>query len=92
MSQATFATHEVFNQSPPFEGIDLYASTGRWPSVAANGGASPTTSCRSSAALGLGGDGGTRPRCQREHAETAHLRFHAATAATRSSFIRPITS
>src|SRR3954468_18405747 len=25
MSQATFATHEVFNQSPPFEDIDLYA-------------------------------------------------------------------
>ena len=26
-------------------------------------------------ALGLGGDGGARPRRQREHAETAHLRF-----------------
>ena len=25
MSQAEFATHEVFNQSPPFEDIDLYA-------------------------------------------------------------------
>jgi len=25
MSQPAFATHEVFNQSPPFEGIDLYA-------------------------------------------------------------------
>ena len=25
MSQATSATHEVFNQSPPFEDIDLFA-------------------------------------------------------------------
>jgi putative acyl-CoA dehydrogenase len=29
MSQPSFLTHEVFNQSPPFEDIDLYASTGR---------------------------------------------------------------
>jgi putative acyl-CoA dehydrogenase len=25
MTQASFATHEVFNQSPPFEDVDLYA-------------------------------------------------------------------
>ena len=25
MSQASFATHEVFNQSPPFEDVDLFA-------------------------------------------------------------------
>ena len=25
MVQATFATHEVFNQSPPFEDVDLFA-------------------------------------------------------------------
>jgi len=39
MSQPSFATHEVFNQSPPFENVDLYA--GDQPlvaAVAANGG------------------------------------------------------
>src|SRR4051795_3093714 len=41
MSQATFATHEVFNQSPPFENIDLYAvDRPLVEAVAANGGAS----------------------------------------------------
>ena len=41
MSQATFATHEVLNQSPPFEGIDLYAvDQPLVAAVAANGGAS----------------------------------------------------
>src|SRR3954452_6812383 len=40
MSQATFATHEVFNQSPPFEDIDLYAvDRPLLEAVAANGGA-----------------------------------------------------
>ena len=41
MSQASFATHEVFNQSPPFEDIDLYAvDRPLVEAVAANGGAS----------------------------------------------------
>ena len=41
MSQATFATHEVFNQSPPFEDVDLYAvDRPLVEAVAANGGAS----------------------------------------------------
>src|SRR3954466_14705809 len=41
MSQATFATHEVFNQSPPFEDIVLYAvDRPLVEAVAANGGAS----------------------------------------------------
>ena len=41
MSQATFSTHEVFNQSPPFEDIDLYAvDRPLVEAVAANGGAS----------------------------------------------------
>jgi putative acyl-CoA dehydrogenase len=41
MSQTTFATHEVFNQSPPFEDIDLYAvDRPLVEAVAANGGAS----------------------------------------------------
>ena len=29
MSQTSFSTHEVFNQSPPFEDVDLYGLTGR---------------------------------------------------------------
>ncbi|NOJ49312.1 acyl-CoA dehydrogenase family protein [Bradyrhizobium archetypum] len=41
MSQATFATHEVFNQSPPFWDVDLYATDRPLvDAVAANGGAS----------------------------------------------------
>src|SRR6202140_4058460 len=41
MTQATFATHEVFNQSPPFEDVDLYAlDRPLVEAVAANGGAS----------------------------------------------------
>ena len=41
MSQASFATHEVFNQSPPFEDVDLFAvDRPLVEAVAANGGAS----------------------------------------------------
>src|SRR5438445_6384437 len=41
MSQVTFATHEVFNQSPPFEDINLYAvDRPLVEAIAANGGAS----------------------------------------------------
>src|SRR5438067_2505571 len=41
MTQATFATHEVFNQSPPFEDVDLLAlDRPLAAAVAANGGAS----------------------------------------------------
>jgi putative acyl-CoA dehydrogenase len=40
MTQATFTTHEVFNQSPPFEDVDLYAlDRPLHEAVAANGGA-----------------------------------------------------
>src|ERR1700732_572092 len=40
MTQATFATHEVFNQSPPFEDVDLFAvDRPLADAVAANGGA-----------------------------------------------------
>ena len=40
MTQATFATHEVFNQSPPFEDVDLFAlDRPLAEAVAANGGA-----------------------------------------------------
>src|SRR3954452_13635353 len=41
MSQASFTTHEVFNQSPPFEDVDLFAvDRPLADAVAANGGAS----------------------------------------------------
>ena len=41
MTQPTFATHEVFNQSPPFEDVDLYAlDRPLCEAVAAYGGAS----------------------------------------------------
>jgi putative acyl-CoA dehydrogenase len=41
MTKPAFATHEVFNQSPPFEDVDLYAfDRPLSESVAANGGAS----------------------------------------------------
>jgi putative acyl-CoA dehydrogenase len=40
MTQPSFATHEVFNQSPPFEGIDLFTlDRPLADAVAANGGA-----------------------------------------------------
>src|SRR6476469_6784572 len=40
MTQATFATHEVLNQSPPFEDVDLFAlDRPLAEAVAANGGA-----------------------------------------------------
>jgi len=39
MTQATFATHEVFNQSPPFEDVDLFVlDRPLAEAVAANGG------------------------------------------------------
>src|SRR3989440_1855871 len=41
MVQATFATHEVFNQSPPFEDVDLFTlDKPLMEAVVANGGAS----------------------------------------------------
>jgi putative acyl-CoA dehydrogenase len=41
MTQGTFATHKVFNQSPPFEDVDLFSlDRPLVESVAANGGAS----------------------------------------------------
>src|SRR5262249_5677539 len=40
MTQPVFATHEVFNQSPPFEGVDLFAADRPLvEAVKANGGA-----------------------------------------------------
>src|SRR3981081_3337209 len=40
MTQASLATHEVFNQSPPFEDVDLFAlDRPLADAVAANGGA-----------------------------------------------------
>src|SRR5258706_14612297 len=41
MTQASLGTHEVFNQSPPFEDVDLFAlDRSLADAVAANGGAS----------------------------------------------------
>src|ERR1700730_8309515 len=41
MTQASFVTHEVLNQSPPFEDVDLFAlDRPLSEAVAANGGAS----------------------------------------------------
>src|SRR5471030_2175769 len=41
MAEPSFATHEVFNQSPPFEDVDLFAlDRPLAEAVAANGGAS----------------------------------------------------
>src|SRR4051794_28065538 len=41
MTQASFATHEVFNQSPPFEEVDLFTCDKPLvEAVAANGGVS----------------------------------------------------
>ncbi|MCP1844049.1 putative acyl-CoA dehydrogenase [Bradyrhizobium sp. USDA 4524] len=43
MTQAPFATHDVFNQSPPFENIDLFTVDAPLAAaVAANGGAAAT--------------------------------------------------
>jgi putative acyl-CoA dehydrogenase len=40
MTQASFSTHEVLNQSPPFEDVDLFAlDRPLSEAVAANGGA-----------------------------------------------------
>src|SRR6202000_1316169 len=40
LSQPSFATHEVFNQSPPFEDVDLFVlDRPLQEAVAANGGA-----------------------------------------------------
>ena len=77
MPQASFATHEVFNQSPPFEDVDLFAvDRPLVEAVAANGGAAAREgTLRVRPALGLGRNGGARPRRQREHAKTADLRF-----------------
>ena len=44
MTQASFATHEVLNQSPPFEDVDLFAlDRPLAEAVAANGGAAAQT-------------------------------------------------
>ena len=72
-----FDTTDVFNQSPPYENVDLYASDlPLQQAVEANG-------------AGHGGDVRARAPRQRESAEALHLRAFAATS---SSFIRPTTS
>ena len=93
MSQATFSTHEVFNQSPPFEGIDLYAvDRPLAEAVAANGGVSADDELSEfgnhwgSAAMA---DAAALPTRTRRNCAPS---IPEAAAATRSSFIRPITN
>ena len=94
MTQPSFATHEVFNQSPPFEDVDLFAlDRPLAEAVAANGGAAAEKELSEfgrhwgSAAMAAAGPRSptrTRPSCGPS--------MPAATGATKSSFIRPITS
>ena len=77
MTQPSFATHEVFNQSPPFEDVDLFAlDRPLVEAVAANGGAAAEKELSEfgrhwgSAAMAAAG-----PHRQREHPKTADLRF-----------------
>ncbi len=88
MTQPSFATHEVFNQSPPFEDVDLFAvDRPLVEAVKANGGAAASASCRSSASIGA------RPRWPIAGASPTRTRRSCAAsmpraiAATRSSFI-----
>ena len=94
MTQASFATHEVFNQSPPFEDVDLFAlDRPLKEAVAANGGARRAKGTfRIRPALGLGRDGRARTALPtRTHRNCGHS-MRAASGATGSSFIPPITS
>ena len=75
MTPSSSATHEVLNQSPPFEDVDLFVlDKPLAEAVAANGGASAEKELSEfgqhwgSAAMAA------RPRRQREHAKTADLR------------------
>ena len=94
MSQASFATHEVFNQSPPFEDVDLFAlDRPLADAVAANGGGGGAQRIvRVRQALGFGRDGGSGAASPTRTRQNCGPSIPAATAATRSSFIRPITS
>ena len=92
MTQPSFGTHEVFNQSPPFEDVDLFTlDRPLVDAVAVNGGAAAAKEL-SEFGRHWGSAGWRRgPGRQREHRQSCTF-DPAATAATRSSFIRPITN
>ena len=93
MTQALFATHEVLNQSPSFEDVDLFAlDRPLADAVAANGGAAAHGELSEfgkhwgSAAMAA------RGRVANENTPKLRIFDSRAIAATRSSSIRPITS
>ena len=87
-----FDTPEVFNQSPPYENIDLFSSdVPLQEAVKANGAGNEATGSPRS------GGNGARRRCSRWRAAPTKTRRNStssiprAFAATSSNFIRPIT-
>ena len=93
MSQTSFSTHEVFNQSPPFEDVDLFAlDRPLIEAVAANNGAYAQQELSEfgkqwgSSAMAERGRSRTRTR------QNCAPSIPAATGATKSSFTRPITN
>jgi putative acyl-CoA dehydrogenase len=93
MMQPSSTIHEVLNQSPPFEDVDLFAlDKPLAEAVAANGGAAAQVELSEfgkhwgSAAMAA------RGRIANENTPKLRTLMRAATGATRSSFIRPITN
>ena len=93
MAQNSSATREVFNQSPPYEDVDLFAlDRPLVEAVAAHGGASAERELSDfgkhwgSAAMAAAAGSPTRTR------RSCGLSMRAAIGGTRSSFIPPITS
>ena len=92
MTQASFATHEVFNQSPPFVDVDLFAvDRPLLDAVAANGGAAAAKELSEfgrhwgSAAMAA------RGRIANENPPKLRTFDARGIGATWSSSIRPIT-
>ena len=87
-------THDVFNQSPPFEDVDLFTlQTGRWwrRSRPMAGRRRAKRTLRLRPALGFGAMA-ARGRLANENTPKLAPSIPVATAATRSSFIPPITN
>ena len=88
-----FDTHEVFNQSPPYENIDLFSSdVPLQEAVRANGaGGEARRLAAFGRQWGTCGDVRARPPGQRELRRNSTPSIPRAFAATSSNFIRPIT-
>ena len=91
MTQASFPTHEVFNQSPPFSNVDLFTfDRPLVEAVTAYGGASAQHELSQfgkhwgSAAMA------ERGRLANEIRQSSGPSIPAASGATRTSSIRPI--